>query len=186
MTLSAIAARYADALADVVTAANSTVRPQDTLKQLQAFDAMLRSSADLQNALATPAVPAGRKKAVVAKLGEMLGLSRVVRNFLFVLIDHRRIAGLTEIIQTFEKTIEERLGFARAEVTAARELTEPQRVALNGELERLAGKRIRMRVSVDEALIGGVMARIGSTVYDGSVRGRLHSLERRLTAESYS
>jgi F-type H+-transporting ATPase subunit delta len=186
MTLSAIAARYADALADVVTAPDSAVRPQDALAQLQAFDAALRSSADLHNALMTPAVPASRKKAVVGRLGEALGLSRVARNFLFVLIDHRRMAGLAEILQIFEKTIDERLGFARAEVTAARELTEAQRAALNPELERLAGKRIRMRVSVDEALIGGVVARIGSTVYDGSVRGRLHSLERRLTAERYS
>lgn len=186
MTLSAIASRYADALADVVTGADSAVRPQDALAQLQSFEQTLGASADLHNALTSPAVPASRKKAVVARLGEMLGISRVLRNFLFVLIDHRRIAGLTEIIQIFERKIDERLGFARAEVLSARELTEAQRAALTKELEQLAAKRIRMRVAVDEALIGGVVARIGSTVYDGSVRGRLHSLERRLTAESYS
>lgn len=186
MTLSAIAARYADALADVVMASGSAVRPQDALAQLQAFNALLQSSADLHNALTTPAVPGSRKKAVVAKLGGRLGLSRALLNFLFVLIDHRRIAGLPGIVQIFEETIDQRMGFARAEVTAARELTEAQQVALNAELERLAGKRIRMRVAVDQALIGGVTARIGSTVYDGSVRGRLQSLERRLTAESYS
>lgn len=186
MTLSAIASRYADALADVVTAGDSAVRPQDALAQAQAFAATLGSSADLQNALASPAVPASRKKLVVARLADMLGLSRVIRNFLFVLIDHRRITGLAEIIQIFERRVDERLGFARAEVVSARELTEAQRASLNQELEQLAGKRIRMRVSVDDALIGGVVARIGSTVYDGSVRGRLHSLERRLTAESYS
>ena len=186
MTLSAIAARYADALADVVMTSGSALRPQEALAQLQSFDALLRSSADLQNALTTPAVPGSRKKAIVAKLGGRLGLSRVLCNFLFVLIDHRRIAGLPEIVQIFEKTIDERMGFAQAEVTAARELTNAQQVALNAELERLAGKRIRMRVSVDDALIGGVTAPIGSTVYDGSVRGRLRSLERRLTAESYS
>ena len=200
MTLSAIAARYAEALADVVTAADSAVRPQDALAQLQSFDAALRASAELQNALTSPAVPASRKKAALARIGETLGLSRIVRNFLFVLIDHRRIAGLAEITQLFEKTLDERLGFARAEVvaalcaslnsraatTSARELSEAQRAALTSELERLAGKRIRLRTSVDPALIGGVVARIGSTVYDGSVRGRLHALQRRLTAESYS
>jgi F-type H+-transporting ATPase subunit delta len=186
MTLSAIAARYAEALADVVTAADSAVRPQDALAQLQSFDAALRASAELQNALTSPAVPASRKKAALARIGETLGLSRIVRNFLFVLIDHRRIAGLAEITQLFEKTLDERLGFARAEVVAARELSEAQRAALTSELERLAGKRIRLRTSVDPALIGGVVARIGSTVYDGSVRGRLHALQRRLTAESYS
>ncbi len=186
MTLSGIAARYADALADVVLASGSAVRPEAALAELQSFDAALRSSTDLHNALTSPAVPASRKKAVIARLGRDLGLSRVGQNFLFVLIDHRRIDSLTEIIQLFDQTVDERLGFARAEVVSARELSGPQRAALESELARLAGKRIRMRVSVDKALIGGVVARIGSTVYDGSVRGRLQSMERRLTAESYS
>jgi F-type H+-transporting ATPase subunit delta len=186
MTLSGIATRYANALADVATAPDSAVRPQDALAELQSFDAALRSFANLRNALTSPAVPASRKKAVIARVGQDIGLSRVSRNFLFVLIDHRRIESLTEIIQIFEETIDERLGFARAEVVAARELSEAQRAALESELAQLAGKRIRMRVSVDQALIGGVVARIGSTVYDGSVRGRLQSLERRLSGERYS
>lgn len=186
MTLTGIAARYADALADVATAAGSAVRPEQVLAQLQSFDAAFRESPELRNALTSPAVPASRKKAVVARLGGMLDISRITRNFLFVLIDHRRTADVAQIIQIFEQTIDERLGFARAEVVSARELTQAQRTALEAELQRLAGKRIRLRASVDEALIGGVVARIGSTVYDGSVRGRLQSLERRLTAESYS
>ncbi len=186
MTLTALAARYADALADVTTASGSAVRPQDALAELQSFVAAYRSSAELRNALVTPAVPAARKKAVVARLCDLLRLSRIARNFLFVLIDHRRIANIAEIIQIFEQKLDERLGFARAEVVSARELTEAQRTALNAELERLVRKRIRMRTAVDAGLIGGVVARIGSTVYDGSVRGRLQSLERRLTAESYS
>ncbi|MBZ5576052.1 MAG: ATP synthase F1 subunit delta [Acidobacteriia bacterium] len=186
MTVSAIAVRYADALADVVTAPGAALRPQDALAELQSFEAALRSSVNLRNALISPAVPGSRKKAVVARVGDVLGLSRITRNFLFVLIDHRRIAGLAEVVQIFEQKVDERLGFASAQVVSARELTEAQRTALNAELERRAGKRIRMRVSVDDALIGGVMARIGSTVYDGSVRGRLQSLERRLTAERYS
>ena len=161
----------------------SAVRSADALAQLQAFEAAFRLSAPLRNALVSPAVPASRKKAVVARIGSRLGLSRVSLNFLFVLIDHRRIGGLTEIIQTLERTLEERLGFARAEVLSARELTEAQRSALAAELERLVGKRIRMRAAVDEKLIGGVVARIRSTVYDGSVRGRLQALERRLAME---
>ncbi|HLK48854.1 MAG TPA: ATP synthase F1 subunit delta [Bryobacteraceae bacterium] len=186
MTLSAIAARYADALADVVMATGSGVRPEQAVAELQSFAAAIRSSTALRNALVSPAVPAGRKKAVVGRIGKLLGLSRISLNFLFVLIDHRRIAGLPEIIQSFEFTIDDRQGFARADVVSARALTEAQRAALNTELERLVGKRIRMRSSVDEALIGGVVARIRSTVYDGSVRGRLRALERRLAMERYS
>ena len=184
MTLSAVATRYANALADVVTAGGSPVRPQDAVSELRAFEAALEASTALQNALETPAVPAGRKRAVVGRIAEILKLSRIARNFLYVLIDHRRIAALSGIIDSFELIVDERLGFARAEVSAARELAEPQRAALASVLERLTGKRIRMRFTVDERLIGGVVARIGSTVYDGSVRGQLASLERRLSAES--
>jgi F-type H+-transporting ATPase subunit delta len=151
--------------------------------QLNAFETALRSSIELQNALTTPAVPASRKRAVVGRIAGILQLSQIARNFLFVLVDHRRIASLPEIIHSFELVVDERLGFARAEVSAASELTEAQQTALRSELERLTGKRIRARYAVDGALIGGVVARIGSTVYDGSVRGQLQSLERRLGAE---
>jgi len=186
MTLSAIAARYANALTDAVTAPGSAVRATDALAELQAFEAAFRSSAALRNALVSPAVPGSRKKAVVGRIGKQLGLSKISLNFLFVLIDHRRIGGLPDIIQLFEQTLDERLGFARAEVVSARELTEAQRKALSAQLERLVGKQIRMRTAVDESLIGGVVARIRSTVYDGSVRGRLHALERRLAMERHS
>ena len=184
MTLSAVAARYANALADVVTAGGSPIRPQDAVSELRAFAAALDASTELQNALATPAVPAGRKRAVVGRIAEILKLSRISRNFLYVLIDHGRIAALSGIIDSFELMVDERLGFARAEVSAAREMAEPQRAALTSVLERLTGRRIRMRFAVDGRLIGGVGARIGSTGYDGSVRGQLASLGHRLSAES--
>jgi len=183
MTLSAVASRYASALADVVTAGGSALGPQAAVAELRDFESLLQSSPELHNALLTPAVPVGRKRAVVGRLADLLKLSRIARNFLFVLIDHRRITSLPQIIQSFEEIVDERLGYARAEVASARELTEPQRTALNAQLERLTGKRIRMRFSVDESLIGGVVARIGSTVYDGSLRGQLASLESRLSAE---
>lgn len=184
MTLSAVASRYANALADVVTSGTSPLRPEEALADLHAFETALRSSPELHNALVTPAVPGSRKKAVVGRIADVLKLSRIARNFLYVLVDHRRIASLPDILRTFEVIVDERLGFARADVASARELTEAQRGELNGELERLTGKRIRMRFTVDDSLIGGVTARIGSTIYDGSVRGQLNSLQRRLGAES--
>jgi F-type H+-transporting ATPase subunit delta len=184
MTLTAVAARYANALADVVTQDKSPLRPEAAVSELRVFTSGLESSPELRNALTTPAIPPGRKKAVLGRIADILKLSRVMRNFLFVLVDHRRTAIMPEILRAFELELDERLGFARAEVSSARELSEPVRAALNAELERLTGRRIRMRLHVDEALIGGVVARIGSTVYDGSVRGRLKMLERRLTAES--
>jgi F-type H+-transporting ATPase subunit delta len=183
MTLSAVATRYAKALADVTTAAAGGLRPEDALSQLRAFESALAASRELENALTTPAVPGSRKRAVVARIADVLKLSLIARNFLFVLIDHRRIALLGAILHSFELIVDERLGFARAEVSSPRELTEAQRGAINAQLERLTGKRIRMRFAVDPALIGGVVARIGSTVYDGSVRGQLQTLGRRLSTE---
>jgi len=183
MTLSAVATRYAKALADVTTASGAALKPADALTQLRTFEAALNASHELHNALSTPAVPAGRKRAVVGRLADLLKLSQIARNFLFVLIDHRRIGQLGPILTDFELIVDERLGFARAEVSSPTELTEAQRGAINSELERLSGKRLRMRFAVDPALIGGVVARIGSTVYDGSVRGQLQTLGRRLSTE---
>lgn len=184
MTISAVATRYAHAFADVVTTPAAPLAAADAVRELNSFAGVLAGSLVLRNALATPAVPPGRKKAVVGRIAADLNLSRITRNFLFVLVDHRRIASLPEIAHRFELVLDERLGFARAEVASARELGEPLRSALGSELERVTGKRIRALFSVDPSLIGGVTARIGSTVYDGSVRGRLLAIGRRLASES--
>jgi F-type H+-transporting ATPase subunit delta len=183
MTTSAVANRYANALADVVTAPGTTARAEDVVAELRSFESVLQDSTELRNALTSPAVPPARKRAVVGKIADTLKLSRVARNFLYVLIDHRRVAALANVLHGFEIIVDERLGFARAEVSSARELTDAQRSAISAQLERMTGKRIRMRYAVDPSLIGGVVARIGSTVYDGSVRGQLDSLGRKLTTE---
>ena len=130
MTLSAVAARYANALADVATRAGSELRAQDALTELRSFEDLLKTSSDLREALMTPAIPVGRKRAVIGRFADLLRLSRISRNFLFVLVDHRRIALLSEIIAAFELVVDERLGFARADVQSARELTGPQRDAV--------------------------------------------------------
>jgi len=184
MTHSAVAMRYANALADVVTTGGGGISVEAVLAELRGFEEALRGSPGLHGALTSPAVPPSRKRAVVGRIGDILKLSRVTRNFLFVLIDKRRLSALSDVIHTFETVADERLGFARADVTSARSLGEPQRDLLRTHLERLSGKRIRARYNVDESLIGGVVARIGSTVYDGSVRGQLESLGRRLSTEA--
>ena len=101
-----------------------------------------------------------------------------------MLIDHRRIGQISAIREAFEAAIDQRTGFVKADVTSAQALTGPQRGALEAELIKLTGKRVRMQFATDETLIGGVLARIGSTVYDGSVRGQLDALKRRLATES--
>jgi F-type H+-transporting ATPase subunit delta len=183
MISSAIASRYAGALVDVVTASASRMDPAEAVTQLRAFGSALDSSVELRHVLASPAVAPARTRQVVRRIAEQLGLVPVIRNFLLILTDHRRAAALDEIIESFELLLDERLGFARAEVQSARDMDERQRAALSAELARLTGKQVRMRFVVDPGLIGGVVARIGSTVYDGSVRGQLDTLGRKLGAE---
>jgi F-type H+-transporting ATPase subunit delta len=183
MTRSALASRYANALVDVATDPKLGVDPRKLLAELRSFQEVLAESAELRNALTSPAVPPARKRAVVGGIGEKLGISRIARNFLFVLTDHRRIAMLAEVLEAFDLLLDERLGFTRAEISSARELDQGQRDSLSHELERLTGKKMRMRYAMDSELIGGLVARLGSTVYDGSVRGQLHALGKRLAAE---
>jgi len=183
MTASAIASRYANALVDVVTGPKAGIEPQRALGELQAFAGALAGSAELHNALTSPAVPPGRKRAVVGKIADRLGMARLTRNFLYVLIDHRRIGTLGHVIAAAEDLLDARLGFARAEIRSAQPMAAPLQAALVAELERLNGTRLRPRFEVDGELIGGAVARIGSTVYDGSVKARLEALGRRLAAE---
>jgi F-type H+-transporting ATPase subunit delta len=184
MTLSAVATRYAKALADVVTEGKSGLSPEAALQQIGSFAKALTDSKELELALISPAVPPSRKRAVAGRIGAILQLSPVARNFIFVLIDHRRIMLLSKILRSFELIDADRRGFVHAEVSAPTQLTEPQSTSIKAQLERLTGKRIIMKVEVDPSLIGGVMARIGSTVYDGSVRGQLQTLGQRLSTES--
>ncbi len=179
----AVATRYAKALVEVVVKPDSGLDTQQAVAQLRSFEAAVRESAELRTVLLSPAVQASRKRAVVSRLARDLGISRVIRNFLFVVIDHRRIAVLGEIREAFEQALDERTGVVRADVASARELNVAQRDELADVLGRLTGKRVRMEFAVDTGLLGGVKARIGSTVYDGSVRGRMKELHRRLVSE---
>src|SRR6266849_10855513 len=167
--LSVVAKRYARALGDVVTIPGSGVDASKALGELRIVDQIIAGSTDLRNALLSPAVAPSRKRAVIARLTEPMGVTKVVRNFLFVVIDHRRIHDFSSIVDAFEALLEERLGLVRADVSSARELTEFERSSLEAQLSRLAGKQAKLRFTIEPALIAGVVARVGSTVYDGSV-----------------
>ncbi len=182
--ISAVASRYAHALLDVVL--ESAVAPADVVKQIASVEELIASSADLRHALQTPAIPGSRKRAVLGKLAEPLGLAPLVRNFLFVITDHRRLAMLSQIREAFEEFVDQKMGFVRASVTSAEPLDEKQTRALEAELERLTGKRVRAHYSTDPALVGGATARIGSTVYDGSVHGQLQTMRRKLTLGAHN
>lgn len=180
---SAVANRYARALVDLVLAPGSPLKPEQAVAQLRAVEQLVAESWELRNALLTPAIQTSRKRAVMGKLLERIQAAPLIRNFTFVVIDHRRIAIIGEIREAFELLVDERLGFVRAEVTSPAALDDSRRGNLESELSRMTGKRMRLRFAVDAELLGGAVARIGSRVYDGSVRGQLLRMRRELTGQ---
>jgi len=112
-----------------------------------------------------------------------MNIDAVTRNFLNVVIDHDRMELLDEIVEAYESLVNERLGITTADVITARPLGEAEKQDLAGALSAKTGKTVRMNFSLDPNLIGGVVARVGSTIYDGSVRGSLERLREQLTSE---
>ncbi len=177
--LSVVATRYAKALVDVISASKSD--PALVLGQLKGVDALIEGSQELRNALLSPAVSPARKRAVMAKLIEPLKVDTRVRNFVYVVIDHRRIHEFASIVEAFEALADERLGLVRADIQSAQPLNDDQQARLEAEISRLTGRKAKLRFSQDPTLLGGVVARVGSTVYDGSVRGQLERLRTKLS-----
>lgn len=180
--LSVVASRYARALLDVVLAPGANIDTNQVVADLRAVADVIKGSADLRNTLESPAVAPSRKRAVMRRLLEPAGIGEKVRNFVYVAIDHRRADEFPSIVDAFEQLLDERLGFVSADVRSARELDPAQRAALEAQVVRLSGRKAKVKFSTDPALLAGVVARIGSTVYDGSVRGQLERLRSRLGA----
>jgi len=176
----ALASHYARALVDAVFAPDSGVSPEDAVNQFRAVDELLSGSQQLQRALISPAVSKSRKLAIAKRLAEELGLHRKIRNFLLVLVSHRRTKDLSAIRGSFEEVVDERLGWVPAVICSAQELTPPQREQIERALGTKLGKFIRAHYEVDRGLIGGVRARVASKEYDATIRCRLESLRRRL------
>jgi F-type H+-transporting ATPase subunit delta len=178
----AVSIRYARALAHAVTSPTSELDPKQALNELRTFSTMVRESKELRNVLLSPAVSNTKKRNVIGRFADSLPLSRLVRNFLYVIVDRRRTNLLDDMTDAFETALDERLGIIRADVKSAAPLSGRQQSDLQQELSRVSGKQVRCDFSIDLALIGGVVARIGSTVYDGSVRSQLETMRERLVA----
>ena len=177
MSTRASAARYAKALFDVAVAESS---PEQAEKELMAFSDLVRAHDDLRLALESPAVPAARKRAVVTQLLDRLQLSGPVRKLLLLLAERDRLELLPDLVSVFHERVMEHLKIVQAEVTTASPLA-PDRVAqLQQRLGASIGRTVTLTATVDPALIGGMVTRIGSTVYDGSVATQLAALQQRL------
>ena len=172
--------RYANALADVALAQGAAA---PVIQQLGDFNTAYASSAELRNFLASPAVTKAEKRGVAEKISSRLGASKIVRNFLLVMIDHQRTQLLPQIFESFLAVVRERQGVAEAEIVSPSALNDAQKREMTQALERLTGKKVEAKFSLDANLLGGALVRVGDTIYDGSLRNRLDDLRERLTAE---
>lgn len=171
---------YARAFADVVT--DARLDAARTLAEAQQIAGLVRDNKGLRDVWENPSIPAEQKRAVLDGIVQRLGIARPVRNFVAVLIDKGRIRLVSEIVAQFAQELNQRLGFADAEVISARELGASERTALEADLARVTGKRIRARYQQDGSILGGAIARVGSTVYDGSVKGQLERIRKQLVS----
>jgi F-type H+-transporting ATPase subunit delta len=175
----AIANRYARALADVV---GRTGDYRKVLQELEDFSRAYQASGELREVLTTPAVPLPQKQAVLGGVLARLGISLVAANLLRVLARNYRLDLLEQVRQAFLKVANDRLGIVRVEIASAADLSPTEREALLARFQVLTMKQVEGEFRVEEELLGGILAQIGSTVYDGSVRGHLQRIRERLTA----
>ena len=172
--------QYATAMADIAVAQGAA---EPVSEQLAGFSALYGESGELRNFLASPAVSRESKHRVIEKLLARSGGSKIVRNFLFLIADHQRTYILPEIVAAFEDVVRQRQGIAEAQISSAVELTAAQKAEMAFTLERMTGKRVDAKFSLDPALLGGAVVRLGDTIYDGSLRKRLNEMRARLSSE---
>jgi F-type H+-transporting ATPase subunit delta len=178
--LKALAERYAGALVDVAL----ENKQADQIKaELAEFARMVRESDELHAFLANPSIARTGKHAAIEQLVARMGASRTLRNYLFVIVDQRRAGMLIEIEQAFSALLDARQGITQATVTSAAELTAGERKEMDAALAKLTGKKVQAKFATDAKLIGGAVVRIGSTIYDGSVRAQLDRLRVRMITE---
>ena len=178
----ALASHYARALADAVFGANSGISPEDAVEQFRSAEALFSGSKELERALLSPAVSKTRREAVISKLASELGLHRIIKNFLLVVVSHRRTKELPAMRHEFELLVDERLGWIPAEIASAKELNDRQKQEIERTLGSKLGKFIRAHYRVEPDLLAGIRARVASREYDATLRGKLEHMRQRLAA----
>ena len=177
MSTETVARRYSAALADVVLQTGDV----DTVKsELAGWHRIFNENPDLANVFSNPAISHVNKEKLLEELLAKSRPSKTTANFLRILLRNDRINEIGEIHDRFASVLEERKGVVSAEITSARELPESERAAFQANLEKLTGKKVNIKFITNSDTIGGVVTRIGSTVYDGSVRTKLDTLKEQL------
>ena len=175
-----VANRYARALADVVA---STGNYRQVLSELEDFSKVYRESLELREVAETPALPVASKLSVLEAIVERMGSSPVTWNFLRVLLSHYRMPLLEDVIQAFRNIAFARLGIVRVKISSPTGLSSQEQELLRTRFGELTRQQPDLEFHLDPNLIGGIVAQIGSTVYDGSIRGELDRIREQLMAQ---
>ncbi len=177
MSVKTVARRYANALADVVIKTSET----DSVRtELKTWEQMINANDDLQTAFRNPSISHDNKEKVLENLIEKTKPTKTTANFLRILLRNNRLTEIGEINEKFSSVLEERSGAVSAQIISARSLSEAEKAEMQTNLSNLTGKTVSLNFATDETLIGGVVTRIGSTVYDGSVKTRLEELKQQM------
>jgi F-type H+-transporting ATPase subunit delta len=172
------ARRYARALFSL---AQDDGRVDEVQQNLAQFAELLERNAELRLALFRPLHPAKERRAVLASVSDRLGVQRIVRNFFTYLVDQRRLVDFEGIRREFERLADAAAGRTRASIVSATPLADQDRERLRRALSARTGGEVELDVEVDPALIGGVIAKLGTLVFDGSLRTQLNQLRASLT-----
>jgi|SRR5579859_847637 len=178
--MASVASTYARAFADVVLRAR--LDAGRAIGGLSEIARLMGESADLKRVWLNPAVPADQKRNLLDAIVQQEGIDKQVRNLIAVLIDHRRVQFLPRIVEQLEKELDARLGFAEAQILSARELGTGEKQALEAQVAKVTGKKVRASYGLDPSLLGGAVVRVGSTIFDGSVKGQLEKIREAISS----
>ncbi len=178
--MSVLSLRYAHAFASV--AASSHLDTTAAQQQLKDFSGTLAGSRELREVLMDPSIANEQKLKVLDAIAGRIGMFPQVRNFLAVVMEHQRLAELGEILTEYHAIADEQSNLTEADITSARPLNDQDRAELEAQVAKLAGGRVRATYHQDATLLGGAVVRIGSTVYDGSIRAQLQQLKQKLVS----
>ena len=178
MTSRAAATRYARALFDVALAERQDVAAID--RELSGVAALVAGNDGLQRALSHPAIPAARKRAVLEQLLSLSPVNPILSRVLLLLADRDRLALIPDLAEAYRSRLMDHQQIVRAQVTTAMALPDDRVAALRQGLATASGRQVQLQMDVDPSILGGAVARIGSTVYDGSITTQLEKLKQRL------
>jgi F-type H+-transporting ATPase subunit delta len=178
--MASVVGTYARAFADIVMNKSNLLDPERILRELRDYEALFQESDPLRRVMQDPAIPGDRRLAVLDAIAMKLGSTRQVRNFIAVLTDHKRLALFSDILKRLELELDERRGLAEAQISSVRPLSDAEKQLLEAEITKLTGKMVRAHYEEDASLLGGAVVQVGSTIYDGSVKGQLERIQEQL------